>query len=41
MYDYDLIGKKTKLIYGVASKKLIELGNNFDKDNFENILTRL
>jgi clan AA aspartic protease (TIGR02281 family) len=41
MYDYDLLGKKTKLLYGVASKKLIELGNELDKEKFENILIRL
>lgn len=40
MFDYDLKGKKTRLIYAVASKKLIELGNELNKEIFEDLLIR-
>jgi clan AA aspartic protease (TIGR02281 family) len=40
MYDYKLGEKETKLIYVVASKKLIELGLTPNQNEFEKILIR-
>lgn len=40
MYDFILAGKETKLIYAIASKKLIDIGNNPSKEEFEKILIK-
>lgn len=40
MYDFILAGKETKLIYAIASKKLIDIGNNPSKEEFEDILIK-
>jgi len=41
MYDFELAGNETKLIYGIASNKLIELGINPSQEEFEKILFKL